>query len=147
MIFRRQAQQTRYHNLSTIKSLCHAIGVPIKEEKIEESTTHLTFLGIVVHRSQYFSGTQDIFTNSDSFIPHLEKCIKRQLLSLIGKLFFACKVVPAGRIFLRRLIDLSCSVTRLHHHVRIIMEARLDLQWWLDFLPEWSGTSRFQLDG
>ena len=70
------------------------------------------------------------------------KCTKRQLLSLIGKLSFACKVVvPAGRIFLRRLIDLSCSVTRLHHHIRITNEARLDLQWWLNFLLGWSGTS------
>ena len=67
-----------------------------------------------------------------------KECTKRQLLSLIGKLSFACKVVPAGRIF---LIDLSCSVTRLHYHIRITNDARLDLQWWLNFLPEWSGTS------
>ena len=50
-------------------------------------------------------------------------------------------VVPTGRIFLRRLIDLSCSVTRLHHHIRITNETRLDLQWWLNFLLGWSGTS------
>ena len=50
-------------------------------------------------------------------------------------------MVPAGWIFLRRLIDLSCSVTRLHHHIRKTNDARLDLQWWLHFLPRWSGTS------
>ena len=71
----------------------------------------------------------------------VRKCTKRQLLSLIGKLSFACKVVPGSRIFLRSLIDLSYSVTRLHHHICIINEARLDLQWWLNFLPGWSGTS------
>ena len=60
---------------------------------------------------------------------------------MIGKLSFVCKVVPAGRIFLRRLIDLSCSVSKLHHHIRITNEARLDLSWWSDFLPLWSGTS------
>ena len=60
---------------------------------------------------------------------------------MIGKLSFACKVVPAGHIFLRQLIDLSCSVSKLHHHIRITNEARLDLLWWSDFLPSWSGTS------
>ena len=60
---------------------------------------------------------------------------------MIGKLSFACKVVPAGPIFLHRLIDLSCSVSKLHHHICITNEARLDLLWWSDFLPSWSGTS------
>ena len=34
-------------------------------------------------------------------------CQKRELLSLIGKLSHACKVVVAGRLFLRRMIDTS----------------------------------------
>ena len=59
----------------------------------------------------------------------------------MGKLSFACKVVPAGRIFLRRPIDLSCSVSRSHHHIRLTKEARLDMYWWLNFLPHWNGTS------
>jgi len=71
----------------------------------------------------------------------LEECTKRQLLSLIGKLSFVCKVIPAGRIFLQRLIDLSTSVSQLHHLIPINLEAKLDLVWWSDFLPNWSGTS------
>ena len=68
-----------------------------------------------------------------------KKCTKRQLLSLIGKLSFAYKVVPAGRIFLRHLIDLSMTVERLHHHIRISQKAQLDIIWWQDFT--WSGSS------
>ena len=64
-----------------------------------------------------------------------KKCTKRELLSLVGKLSFACKVVPAGHIFLCRLIDLSTTVKRLHHHIQFTTDAHLDLQWWLDFLP------------
>ena len=66
---------------------------------------------------------------------------KRELLSLIGKLSFACKVVPAGRIFLRRLIDLSMTVQHLHYRIPITQEAQRDLAWWEEFLPNWSGTS------
>ena len=69
------------------------------------------------------------------------RCKKRELLSLIGKLSFACKVVPFGRIFLRRLIDISTSVEKLHHHLPLTQEAKLDMKWWLDFLPQWPGKS------
>ena len=128
-----------------MRSLCQAIGAPIKEEKVEGTTTRLTFLGIALdtvsmEASVSVEHKTSLLTAIHSFLT-FRKCTKRQLLSLIGKLSFACKVVPAGRIFLRRLIDLSCSVTRLHHHIRITNEARLDLQWWLNFLPGWSGTS------
>ena len=123
---------TCHHNLSAMKSLCQAIGAPIKEAR-------LTFLGIVLdtvsmEASISVEHKTSLLTAIHSFLT-FSKCTKRQLLSLIGKLSFACKVVPAGQIFLRRLINLGCSVTRLHHHIRITNEARLYLQWWLNFLP------------
>ena len=81
---------------------------------------------------------QSLLEEPNDLYPH-HKCTKRQLLSTIGKLSFACKVLPAGRIFLRRLIDLSTTVKQLHHHICLAAEAKLDLQWWLAFLPHWSG--------
>ena len=72
---------------------------------------------------------------------HRDKCTKRELLSLIGKLSFYCKLLPAGRIFLRRLIDFSSTVTHLHHHIGLTTEAHLDFQWWIEFLPHWWDTS------
>eukprot|EP00731_Ephydatia_muelleri_P003217 Em0001g3217a len=68
---------------------------------------------------------------------------KCELLSLIGKLSFATKIVPAGRLFLRRLIDLSTTMSRLHHHIWINTEARADLAWWARFLPSWNGIAMF----
>ena len=70
-----------------------------------------------------------------------KKCTKRELLSLIGKLSFAAKVVQPGRIFLRRLIDLSTTVHELHHHISITRESRRDIEWWLEFLPTWNAQS------
>ena len=80
---------------------------------------------------------QELLSSIQSMM-ECRKCTKQQLLSLIGKLSFACKVVPAGRIFLRRLIDLSCSVSRIHHHIRLMKDAHIDMYWWL---PQWNGTS------
>jgi len=77
-----------------------------------------------------------------------DKCTKYQplslvgkLSSLVGKLSFVCKVIPGGRKFLRRLLDFSCKLKRMHHRCRLTTEAFLDLDWWLAFLPTWSGTS------
>ena len=58
-----------------------------------------------------------------TMLQHRHKCTKRKLLSLIGKLSFSCKILPAGRIFLRRLIDLAIAVKHLHHHIRITTNA------------------------
>ena len=46
------------------------------------------------------------------------KAMKRELLSLIGKLSFAVRAVPAGRLFLRRFITLASTVAHLHHQIR-----------------------------
>ena len=49
---------------------------------------------------------------------------------MIGILSFACKVVAPGRIFLRRLIDLSTSVNNLDDRIVLNDEAQADIEWW-----------------
>ena len=133
------------HNLESMLSLCRQINAPVKDEKVVPPTTKLTFLGIVIDTEKMTASISDerkslMLEELQSFSTR-KKCTKRQLLSLIGKLSFACKVVPAGCIFLRCLIDLSMTVERFHHHIRISQEAQQDIIWWQDFLPTWSGSS------
>ena len=71
------------------------------------------------------------------------KATKRELLSLIGKLSFAARAVPVGRLFLRRLITLASTVARLHHWIRLTAKARANITWWLKFLPTWNGSVKF----
>ncbi len=70
-------------------------------------------------------------------------CTKRQLLSLVGKLAFACKVVPAGRIFLRRLLDLAHSHSTMDSLIHISDEALQDALWWKKFASSWNGVAFF----
>jgi hypothetical protein len=70
-------------------------------------------------------------------------CTKRELLSLIGHLSHACRVVRAGRTFLRRMIDLSSVPKELHHRVRLNKGFQSDLHWWVAFLEGWNGVSMF----
>ncbi len=65
---------------------------------------------------------------------------KRSLLSLIGTLSFATKVIPAGRIFLRRLAH---SVSHLEAPLRLTLDSALDINWWLTFASTWNGQAFF----
>ena len=74
-----------------------------------------------------------------------KKCTQKELLSLIGQLAFASKIIRPGRIFLCRLISTAHSVKRLHHFIYLNKDARKDIKWWIDncihlnkkhFIPE-----------
>ena len=131
------------HSLNAMLMLCNILNVPIKPSKVEGPTTSLTFLGIhlntITMEASITSERKQSLLQELSALHARNKCTKWELLSLIGKLSFSCKVLPAGRIFLRRLIDLSTTVKQIHHHIRLTADARLDMRWWLDFLPQWSG--------
>ena len=70
-------------------------------------------------------------------------CQLRFLLSIIGFLNFACSVIRPGRAFLRRLINLSIGVKKLHHYVKLNAAAKADLAIWLEFLGHYNGVSFF----
>ena len=70
-----------------------------------------------------------------------KECRKRDLLSVIGVLSHAYKVIKAGRSFLIRLIDLSKAAKRPEHFIRLNRQAKSDLEWWLTFANSWNGVS------
>jgi hypothetical protein len=88
-------------------TLCNAVNAPLKPEKVIGPSTLLTLLGIeldTVHMQARLPEEKLAALLEEllhfSLLPESGRtCSKRQLLSLIGKLAFACKVIPAGRIF------------------------------------------------
>ena len=128
-------------------SACESLGIPVAFDKLEGPSTRITFLGIMLDTEARVMSLpqgklEEIQSKVLSWLGR-RSATKRELLSLIGTLSFATKVVHAGRLFLRRLIDLSTTVERLHHHVRLSAEARADLDWWARFLPTWNGRAMF----
>ena len=133
--------------MSRMLTVCDQLGIPVASEKLEGPTTTLTFLGIVLDASAQQlrlppDKLEELTGLTRSWLSR-HKATKRELLSLIGKLSFAAKVVPAGTLFLRRLIDLSTTVRKLHHHISLNAEARADIKWWDCFLPSWNGVAMF----
>ena len=67
----------------------------------------------------------------------------KELQSLIGLLNFACSVITPGRVFIRRLINLTIGVRRAHHSIRLSRETNKDLRIWETFLASFNGKSFF----
>ena len=111
-------------NLQLLQSTCHRLGLPLATEKIEGPTAVLTFLGV-----EFDTDQMQMWLPQEK-LDHLQVAVsgclqrkvatKREMRSLIGELAHACKVVEAGRTFLRRLLDLTHSLTRLDHWTRLV---------------------------
>ena len=123
------------------------LGIPLSLNKTVGPVTEIEYLGVIldsikmearlpmdkVERIRNLLGT---FLNRKS-------CTKKELLSLLGHLNFASRVIYPGRAFVSYLISLSTTVTSLFHHVKLTSECRLDIKMWALFLEQWNGISFF----
>ena len=96
----------------------------------------MIYLGIEINsEAQTIALPQEKIDTLTTILPSwltCKKCTQKELLSLIGKLAFAGKVIRPGRIFLHSLISTSYSVKRLHHFIYLNKEAQKDIKWWID---------------
>ena len=133
------------HDKDSMISLMGRLGIPLSWEKIEGPSTRLSFLGIEIDtinwqlrlpQEKYDALSHDLTTwlsrrchfQTQAAISHWSTDELRNQ-----------GAIPAGRIFLRRLINLSTHATSLHHHLYLNQEAKADIQWWLNLLPLWNG--------
>ena len=128
-------------NVSTMVKLCKRLGIPLTEEKLVNACTCLTFLGIEIDTVLGVLRLQaEKLSQFKSMVTQWvgkSTCTKWELLSLTSQLQHASVVICPGHPFLRQMIDLSKSVSKLTHHVRINHQAKFDIMWWdvfLDFL-------------
>ncbi len=112
--------------------------------KIDDQATCLVFLGIEIDsNNSQLRLPPNKLRSLKSELANLQgrkTYMKRELLSSIGQLNHAAK---HGRSFLCCLIDLSSSLSGLHHLVRLNISARVDIAPWLTFGEDWNGVSLF----
>ena len=132
-------------SLELTLQVCNQLGVPLAMHKLEGPACALVFLGIMVDTVKMELCLPP--ERLKRLVAMIERwrsrkaCTKRDLLSLIGQLQHACRVVKPGRSFLRRMIDLSTTAKELHHFIRLNKGFRSDLEWWAMFLEGWNGVS------
>ena len=132
-------------NLSIFMATCQELGVPLKADKVEGPTSTITFLGLTLdtHLMEIRLPPEKI----KQLVQLMPKWLmrrnakKREVLSLIGKLAHATKVIPHGRAFLRRMIDTSCKARELDHWIHLPAAFHSDVAWWHLFLKKWNGRS------
>jgi len=104
-------------NMDTFISLCADLGVPLALDKLEGPSTSLLFLGITLDTEHMeirlpddkLTRIQQLLT---TWFPK-KKARKRQILSLVGTLQHATKVVRSGRMFVARmLLSLARCISR-----------------------------------
>ncbi len=120
------------------------LGLPIATDKLVGPVTQLVYLGIQLD-STTMTASLDAARLAD-INAMLAKwalrrsCSRRELLSLIGTLSFATKVVRPGRIFLRRMLNRAAAT---QHRAALSLDDgfRADLQWWIASMHDWNGVS------
>ena len=132
-------------NLTIIQQLCSDLGVPLAQEKLEDPTHCLTFLGIKIDTQLLLARLlNDKLTRIKSeLLQWLKKrrATKRQILSLVGLLQHASKVVVPGRTFTARMYSKAASIKKLHYFTKLDNSFRSDLHWWHTFISAWNGRS------
>jgi hypothetical protein len=131
--------------LATFIPVATVLGFSINPDKNEGPCTALSFTGIHLNTASMIASLPvsklEECRRKVNLLYNCRSCTKRSLLSLIGSLAHAAKVLRPGRAFLRRFIDAAHSVRRLSHFVPLSSSLYEDLAWWAHFLPLWNGAS------
>ena len=132
-------------NLETFLLTCKELGVPLATEKLEGPSTSLTFLGVVLDSARMEirlpeEKLQRICQEVTNWLGK-KRATKRQILSLVGLLQHATKVVRPGRSFVSRMYATAAKVKELDFYTRLTKEFQSDLMWWYTFLVSWNGLS------
>ena len=126
-------------------SILLKLGFSISWRKVVPPTQCLTFLGIEINSiKETISMPSDKLSSlKDDIVTWIDrkKATKREMQQLIGKLNWATKVIRASRPFVRRLIDLMCTMKKSFHRVRLTAGVRDDLKWLAATCVEFNGTA------
>jgi len=139
--------QACQQSLSSMHLTFTNLGIPLAPHKTQGPCTNLEFMGIILDTVSMEARlppdkVERIQASLASFRGK-KSCTLKELQSLIGTLNFACKVVPPGRPFLQRMIDLTRNVFQPHHHIKLSSGFFKDLTMWQLFLSDWNGANFF----
>ncbi|CAB4014711.1 uncharacterized protein LOC110254160 [Paramuricea clavata] len=136
-------QQSLTAMMLTFKNL----NIPLAPGKTQGPATVLEFMGIILDSVRMEARLPDdkierlraVFNTFQK----RRSCTLKELQSLIGTLNFACKVIPPGRPYLQRMIELTRNIRQPHHHIKLSAGFFKDLEMWKQFIVNWNGASFF----
>ncbi len=134
--------------MALITHIFGILSVPLNPSKCCGPVKCLIYLGIEIDSLNMAARLPfDKLTRLRDLIEEFlnrKSCTKLQLLSLLGHLSYATKVIPIGRSFVARIIEASKSVKRLHHHINLSKECKADIKMWEVLAKSWNGIQLFK---
>ncbi|XP_039535194.1 uncharacterized protein LOC120484211 [Pimephales promelas] len=134
----------------TVQKVFSELGIPIAQEKTMGPATSIEFLGINLDSVRFQASLPkekiDRIILISSTLADSPECSKRELLSMLGHLNFAMRIIPQGRPFISHLLFLASSVHALEDLISITPACRDELGLWITFLKQWNGLSFFYKD-
>ena len=133
--------------MQTLLEVFDRLGIPVNPKKVIGPAEVLEFLGILLDSQVMEARLPEdkrlkLLKDIDASVGR-KKLTQREVLSLVGSMGFAAKVIVPARPFLSRLIAKAYTVRELHFKVRLSNDDRLDLQLWKTFLTSWNGKQLF----
>ncbi|KAM4770950.1 uncharacterized protein WCC33_002735 [Rhinophrynus dorsalis] len=129
--------------LRELLALLGDLGVPVAEDKTVWPCTRLSFLGIEIDTEEEKCRLpRDKVVKARQLVRQAREAKKLELgkvQELLGVLNFACRVIPMGRVFNRRLERATAGVSKRHFKVRLTRHLRADLEVWDRFLQDFNG--------
>ena len=112
----------------------------------EKVSAQLNCLGIIVDTKEITLSiprkkNQEILDTYNAW-HYKTHCTKHQLQSLLGSLLYISKCVRSSRLFLNRLLGVLRSMED-RSQVPITLEAKRDINWFIQFLPKLNGVTFF----
>ncbi|KAI2650053.1 Pro-Pol polyprotein [Labeo rohita] len=134
-------------HLLTTQKLFSELGIPLAQDKTEGPSTSIEFLGINLDSQKFLASLPkekiDRTILVASTLLSKSSCSKRELLSILGHLNFAMRIIPQGRPFISHLLSLASSAHALEDIISITDSCRNELSLWISFLKQWNGLSFF----
>ncbi|XP_058610956.1 uncharacterized protein LOC131526627 [Onychostoma macrolepis] len=134
-------------HILTAQKVFSELGIPIAQEKTLGPATSIEFLGINLDSVKFQDSLPkekiDRIILVSSTLIDSSRCSKRELLSLLGHLNFAMRIIPQGRPFISHLLLLASSVHALEDLISLSQECRDELRLCIMFLKQWNGLSLF----
>ena len=132
---------------TALRELLTDLGLEENVKKAVPPTREITYLGV-----QFNSTSMEMSVPPDKLAEIKEEIRrwelkttinKKELQSLLGKLFWVAKVVHYSRAFMGRLLEQLRSISKVHDKKKIKFseESRKDIRWWNRYLEDFNGIS------
>ena len=133
-----------YRTMVILSMIFNKLHIPLSMKKTVGPVTELEYLGIVNMLARLpLDKVQRLILEMVHKYSKMKFCTKVKLLSLLGHLRFALKVVVPGRSFMSYLLKLIQGKNNNHDVVFFNDDCRTDMKMWLSFLQNWNGVSFF----